>query len=653
MDVNSRDPLQNIIPFRIKGVEISRFDSSGNLKIGTTTTTAPTVRLDVSGGAARVNSGSITTTALTTTGRIGVNTTTPTTALDVVGALTVTSGINLTGGEFTVAAGDWQTSSGNSRTIQRLQYDNANGHTYFNTFADYYWRGGTVNNSSSVNNMALFPDARGLWVKDRLGIGITLGNQPTEELDVSGIIQCHLLRTNNISCVIDGNLQISTNTRTVTNTAVGAIQLATQNTVRLHVDQSGKVGIGTQSPTALLHVNGSTLVGALTATSGFDLSGGRMALPFDTWHISGDGQQRLYYQNAAGTLFKSNYYHWRDTSDGYIMGLSEQTYNSNVPQLKAILDIQGRLTVRERLIVNSSDTENNRIGIGMDSPEAPLHVGISSPVAMDPSVAFYSYSADTSVWTPRWTGGGIYSLSIITQGDIWIKGNYIWVSSDNRIKKNIRDINRNTALSQLRKIRPKIYNYIDITKGNQDIYGFIAQDIEDVITNASMKATDYVPNFYCKGDIYTIDASNHIYEITSENELKYEKVIDTDGNEITNYKIKLYDDTNKPYICELLHRNDAKTIRVKCDKEYIFSTVEEYKNKVFIYGQEVHDFHNLDKNAIFTVATAALQEVDRQQQADKARITELEASVAGLETTVAAQQSLINDILERLKACRM
>jgi outer membrane translocation and assembly module TamA len=31
MDVNSRDPLQNIIPFRIKGVEISRFDSSGNL----------------------------------------------------------------------------------------------------------------------------------------------------------------------------------------------------------------------------------------------------------------------------------------------------------------------------------------------------------------------------------------------------------------------------------------------------------------------------------------------------------------------------------------------------------------------------------------------------------------------------------------------
>jgi hypothetical protein len=50
----------------------------------------------------------------------------------------------------------------------------------------------------------------------------------------------------------------------------------------------------------------------------------------------------------------------------------------------------------------------------------------------------------------------------------------------------------------------------------------------------------------------------------------------------------------------------------------------------------------LDKDTIYTVATAALQEVDRQQQADKVRIAELEAKVA-------EQQSLINDILERLK----
>jgi hypothetical protein len=62
----------------------------------------------------------------------------------------------------------------------------------------------------------------------------------------------------------------------------------------------------------------------------------------------------------------------------------------------------------------------------------------------------------------------------------------------------------------------------------------------------------------------------------------------------------------------------------------------------FLYGQYVDDFHKIDTEHIHNIATAALQEVDRQQQADKARIAELE-------TTVANQQSLITDILERLK----
>lgn len=46
MDVNSRDPSQNIIPFSITGIEAARFDPSGNLGIGTTT---PSVKLDISG----------------------------------------------------------------------------------------------------------------------------------------------------------------------------------------------------------------------------------------------------------------------------------------------------------------------------------------------------------------------------------------------------------------------------------------------------------------------------------------------------------------------------------------------------------------------------------------------------------------------------
>ncbi|NBO70868.1 tail fiber domain-containing protein [bacterium] len=269
-----------------------------------------------------------------------------------------------------------------------------------------------------------------------------------------------------------------------------------------------------------------------------------------------------------------------------------------------------------------------------------MHVGTSVSISFNGSTV-YGYFRNDAV-SGTWFVNEARNISFIAENEILIKGNHILVSSDKRIKKNIRDIQGATALSQIRRIQPKVYNKIDDIYHQGDIYGFIAQDVEDVINNTSRINTSIIPNFYCKGDIVTIDQANHIYEISTKNEFKFEKILDASGNEISNYKIRIYDDKNKDYICTVIHRIDAKTIRVKCDKEYVYSTIEEYKNTVFIYGQEVHDFYNLDKNSIFTVATAALQEVDRQQQADKARIAELEA-------TVASQQSLINDILERLK----
>jgi hypothetical protein len=42
-------------------------------------------------------------------------------------------------------------------------------------------------------------------------------------------------------------------------------------------------------------------------------------------------------------------------------------------------------------------------------------------------------------------------------------------------------------------------------------------------------------------------------------------------------------------------------------------------SNLWVQGEKVSDFHTLKKYAIFTVATSALQEVDRQPQAEKAR----------------------------------
>jgi hypothetical protein len=56
-----------------------------------------------------------------------------------------------------------------------------------------------------------------------------------------------------------------------------------------------------------------------------------------------------------------------------------------------------------------------------------------------------------------------------------------------------------------------------------------------------------------------------------------------------------------------------------------------------VYGEEINDFHHLNKDAIWTIATAALQEVDRQLQAEKEKVKSLEERLAALEAIVLNQ----------------
>ena len=97
----------------------------------------------------------------------------------------------------------------------------------------------------------------------------------------------------------------------------------------------------------------------------------------------------------------------------------------------------------------------------------------------------------------------------------------------------------------------------------------------------------------------------------------------------------------KPTLSEVI---DKHTIRVEEDLTDWIGSVDETGNVVagnqlFIYGQEVDDFVFLKKEAIWTVATSALQEVDRQLQAEKAKVATLETQLASVLTRLDALEA--------------
>ena len=197
--------------------------------------------------------------------------------------------------------------------------------------------------------------------------------------------------------------------------------------------------------------------------------------------------------------------------------------------------------------------------------------------------------------------------------------------SDRRIKKNITDINDSSALDKIRLLEPKIYNYIDEKgRGTSNVYGFIAQEVANVLPYAVTISEGDIPNILRNSNVSVID--NNTIELTLESSVEELSLSNTSV-------INIITDEDKDLKCNVLSFSENNVITIENTGD--FSNV----TNAFIKGEQVSNFHHLNKDAIWAVSTAALQEVDRQLQTEKAKVSTLETQVANLLARVTALEN--------------
>ena len=197
-----------------------------------------------------------------------------------------------------------------------------------------------------------------------------------------------------------------------------------------------------------------------------------------------------------------------------------------------------------------------------------------------------------------------------------LAGGFIGLS-DRRIKKDIVPVPDNHALNIIRRLDTKYYNYRDVVKkGTRRTIGFIAQEVKEHIPEAVNINKGFIPSEMRLIEPKWLQVSDTVWSF---------KVDDLESSGTYNFFVETKDGDQEKIITT---ENDGKT----------FLTNTRFE-KIFLYGKEVDDLHAIDKDKIWAISYAALQQVDKNQQILQEKVKTLEETVAALSERLAALEA--------------
>ena len=300
------------------------------------------------------------------------------------------------------------------------------------------------------------------------------------------------------------------------------------------------------------------------------------------------------------------------------------TITANVINASGLISLYKDTTNTSTLsIINNNITGGNVVGI----PSIEFIRGIAGDAYVDYKIGNYNgdfkvISSVSGVNTDRFAiqnsgntqfnnTSGVSIATILNNGNLRVAGSLI-TDSDIRIKKDVEDIDLGSALQMILAVQPKTYRYIDDDRrrgsgsnGSGCVYGFIAQQIKDVIPEATLIQKEFLPNIMK----WVIQDKNRVYlDLTGYGDLRL-------NEGAYNRKINIRFKNGGGYNFDILEVNE---------EYFVIDTVDKHNEEVFVYGYEVSDFHKLTKDYIYTLNVSATQELHRKIALQEERIKALE-----------------------------
>ena len=323
------------------------------------------------------------------------------------------------------------------------------------------------------------------------------------------------------------------------------IIFGTSNQERMRITSNGRIGIGITNPQTTLDVRGDVSISGSLIVNNVNMSNINIKYNSNVFYYSNQELNISNLTTSNNTLKLTNDF----------VNISNLIITGNIYKSSNVIE-----NYWQKSTVNYNNIYYNatgNVGIGTTNPQFKLDI-----------------IGDLNIT-------GNYKRNAI---DITVAGSAV-TFSDSRIKTNIIDINDDMALQQVLTIEPKTYNYIDKEeRGFDTVYGFIAQQIQEVIPHAVKLETQFIPNIYKP---YPYD-NRQIY--TNEDLTPLLNINDT---------IRLKGLDNNYLVANII---EITSNSIKINKEIS-------GNECFIYGKEVADFHILDKSYIYTLNVCAIQDL--------------------------------------------